>query len=789
MSLIRILVAFSIFGAWVTLISSVSAGEKWDSVRRQLDAMSGEHFMVTLEVLRELRTSGAPWNAVDQCRFSVVEAHVIWGSGDPKAANTVLVAAAELAAKAISEDLRDGWIGYCRGLGAYFRGNNAVAYPLLLEAAEFFRKTDLRRDLADVVAAAGEAASFLGLFDQARTHWLEARGLYMEVGAPLDAAMLDLSLVESKWPTAEEQQERETALLDALALFRQEEYHQGILQGTITLVRLRLLAPENLLQSLDEAEPIARKMGDMMAEYAFPYLRQRLYFQMEDFSSAVVHGRKALALAKAIGDPDYLCWATVDLGHSLLELGDPVFYDEAQTLLQKGNTQAEANGDRRYVAWAHLGLARIYSLKNDASTALQCAETALQIFTREDWPQERTYALATLSDLVAAAGDYARAFSLLREASEIKEAIRKEERRQVLVEAAAKFENELHDNALKLAQMEHELVEKRIDDQARALALSESNYLRYRWLRNFSIGMGVIATLLVFILTVLFLQRRRAQKRAERLNQALASETAALAREARQHEEVNRELMAANFRLKLLDEERKSLLGLAAHDMRNPVSAIQSTLDLLDAQFGLGTEADPQLIREYISLATEGSNMLLESIERIIQARRDQELSIGADLRRFDPRALIEQTVQLNQTAAARKQMRLRLAQMPAIEIEADPQALRTSVDNLISNAVKYSFPGALIDVRLQFIEDSGVVELMVEDTGPGIPEDEFDRLFQPFASLSNRPTGGERSTGLGLASVRAAVESMGGSVTAANRSNHAGARFVIRLRGCQITS
>src|SRR4029079_9481353 len=90
-------------------------------------------------------------------------------------------------------------------------------------------------------------------------------------------------------------------------------------------------------------------------------------------------------------------------------------------------------------------------------------------------------------------------------------------------------------------------------------------------------------------------------------------------------------------------------------------------------------------------------------------------------------------------------------------------------IDNLLSNAVKYSPPGSTVTALVRAEPERGYFSFSVRDQGPGIPENERDKLFKDFGRLSAKPTGGEKSTGLGLAICRKIVEAHGGTISAEN--------------------
>jgi K+-sensing histidine kinase KdpD len=100
-------------------------------------------------------------------------------------------------------------------------------------------------------------------------------------------------------------------------------------------------------------------------------------------------------------------------------------------------------------------------------------------------------------------------------------------------------------------------------------------------------------------------------------------------------------------------------------------------------------------------------------------------------------------------------------------------------MDNLLSNAVKYSPPGSTVNVRISGYHPAFTVA--VQDQGPGVPENERHQLFKDFMTLSAKPTGGEKATGLGLAICRKIVEAHRGAITATNLPK-GGCEFSIML-------
>jgi hypothetical protein len=137
----------------------------------------------------------------------------------------------------------------------------------------------------------------------------------------------------------------------------------------------------------------------------------------------------------------------------------------------------------------------------------------------------------------------------------------------------------------------------------------------------------------------------------------------------------------------------------------------------------------------------------------------------------FDLGYFLSEAVRRHRKLAEPKGTRIMQGGEPTGKLRGDPGRLRQVVDNLISNAVKYSPPGSLIHVSALQMKTGWRVE--VQDEGPGIVDKDITRLFQDFVRLSTRPTGGERSTGLGLAISRRMVEAHGGKIGVENLPGH----------------
>jgi two-component system, sensor histidine kinase and response regulator len=215
-------------------------------------------------------------------------------------------------------------------------------------------------------------------------------------------------------------------------------------------------------------------------------------------------------------------------------------------------------------------------------------------------------------------------------------------------------------------------------------------------------------------------------------------------------------------------------MGIAAHDLRAPLSAIVASAELLEM------EPDPDKARQTARfIQNEGMDMSL-LIGRFLDSEAMESGTVLPIFESFPLRFLAQEVLGRHSRRAAEKAIALELAGPEGLFLtQADLKFTKEILDNLVSNALKFSNPGKRVTVRLE--EKEGRVLISVEDQGPGLSEEDLKRLFGRFVKLSSRPTGGEKSTGLGLFIVKHLVDAMGGRIWVESEPGR-GANFRVEL-------
>ena len=239
-------------------------------------------------------------------------------------------------------------------------------------------------------------------------------------------------------------------------------------------------------------------------------------------------------------------------------------------------------------------------------------------------------------------------------------------------------------------------------------------------------------------------------------------------------EERTAEIKRQAEEIRHLAEAKDELLGIAAHDIRGPLTVIQGTSDLLRLRVD---DMDADTMRRSLDLMHGACRGLTQLLSELLDAKAIEAGKITLHQRPYPVRTLIEEALPAARLAAEDKKVALEVEAEPELTVEADPQRLAQAVTNLALNAVKFSESGTRILLRGLADEENAMIE--VEDQGIGIPEDELDGIFGQFQQgKAGKEFGG---SGLGLMIARRIVELHGGSLSVVSKIG-VGTRFTLSL-------
>jgi len=243
---------------------------------------------------------------------------------------------------------------------------------------------------------------------------------------------------------------------------------------------------------------------------------------------------------------------------------------------------------------------------------------------------------------------------------------------------------------------------------------------------------------------------------------------------------VQEELERNNEKLTVLNEQKNMLLGMAAHDLRNPLYLIDGYSDFLL------NDPDSALIGEQRAVVTAIQNscaFMVQMINDLLDVQKIETGRFEMNMELADFVTQLDKVIAMHALSAKKKDVEIKLSRPPAIpQFLFDTGRIQQVMSNLVDNAVKFSFKSSLIEVVVS--RDDEYVRFAVTDHGPGIPENERSKLFKPFSTTSIKPTANEKSTGLGLAIARSIVEKHHGRIWVESESGKGSTfRFTLPIR------
>jgi signal transduction histidine kinase len=222
-----------------------------------------------------------------------------------------------------------------------------------------------------------------------------------------------------------------------------------------------------------------------------------------------------------------------------------------------------------------------------------------------------------------------------------------------------------------------------------------------------------------------------------------------------------RELARRNAELADAVREKNQMLGMAAHDLRNPLGIIAGVVDVLTDELADSLSAEN---RELFGQVAHSADYMLRLIDDMLDFTKISAGRLELELKPTDVAELIRENLAFNAILAKKKGSKLHFeAEESAPLLNLDAKRVHQVLNNLVSNALKFSVAGSITTVSLRCAADE--VTIAVADHGQGIAADELGNLFKAYSRTRTRSTGNEKSTGLGLAIVRRIVEAHGGHI------------------------
>lgn len=228
---------------------------------------------------------------------------------------------------------------------------------------------------------------------------------------------------------------------------------------------------------------------------------------------------------------------------------------------------------------------------------------------------------------------------------------------------------------------------------------------------------------------------------------------------------MHREMAKKNKELEEYNKLKNQFLGIAAHDLRNPLGQIYNILEIFEDDAGT---LSPE-IRNFLNMAKSRSQYMMSMLNELLDVSAIESGSISINALPFDITSVVKDVVNFNNHLALKKGIKI-YYEPPANPLLAaiDKSKIEQVITNFLTNAIKYSFGGS--NIYITTVRSGKEIIFSIKDEGQGINEAELALLFRPFQKTSAKSTANEKSTGLGLFIVKKIIEAHKGKVWAESK-------------------
>lgn len=451
----------------------------------------------------------------------------------------------------------------------------------------------------------------------------------------------------------------------------------------------------------------------------------------ERYDSTLLYLNKALAIYEEQGDELRKAFTLNTLGNTYQKSGQ---YEKALQILYLARENALLLQDSTLLRDTYSGLANAHLKLRQPGRAEVYARALLAEAGRRGLQPEKAEGLRLLSEICEATNQPDSALFYYRQFATLREQLTGEEKTRLIQEMDTRY---------------------RTQEKARENRLLREQYARINFRNTLLLAGSALLLALIVILGFFYHGLRRRKEELERLNE---------------------EIIRINSQLVGLMNEKKHMVSLIAHDIRNPLSLIQLNTHELAGSEAFSEEEKKQLIAE-IEQATDAID---RASLKIMDIENKAEDNVPIQKITFDLVPVLRESVREFSSYARSKSIALRFnTAYPRGLAAGDPFLARHIIANLLSNAIKYSPQHKKIEVSFRKQDDE--VSFTVKDEGPGLSVQEQEQLFQKGKAFASGLAAGERSLGQGLYLTRRYVEAMNGKISVESRPGQ-GAAFTVRF-------
>lgn len=545
--------------------------------------------------------------------------------------------------------------------------------------------------------------------------------------------------------------------IEALKIFEQIGDVKGIGYCYQSLMRLYKLQNNNdkALEMLYKTLEIRQQAGDTHGQISTLKELSDFFEEQNDFEKAHQYLMEASTIGDSINDNISIAEIDLALAELHLHMKD---YEVALDFNRKALIAAGVSNNKNMLSSIYLNLAQNYFARRAYDHAKIYLNKVIEFAENTGNLKNKQESFYYLSKIYEDRQDFGNALFY----------------HQQYVQAKDSLYNT--DVALTIERLENRLaIEKKEKEYELLKAAEAKNQVLIKQQKIKNITKTIVLILVILLLLVLFISYRRIRLKNTLLlaqKEQIIQQNREIIKQNLKIQEQNDDLLKRNEELAALNQEKNTLMGIVAHDLKAPFNRISGLSELL--LMGIQPPAEQD---KYTRLIKEASEDGIQLIRDLLDANAFEHFTT-LHFSEVEVQPFLQNMAQSYQSQAASKSIQIHLSVQDGLCLYTEALYLTRILDNLISNAIKYSPSNANVFIQAIAATDHQV-KISVKDEGPGFSEEDKKYLYQKFKKLSARPTQGESSHGLGLAIVKTLVTRLEARIDLISQSRK-GSEFVI---------
>jgi signal transduction histidine kinase len=617
-----------------------------------------------------------------------------------------------------------------------YEGNYDAAIDTLKKSLDIFNRVYRYHAISDVYISLGVVFYNKSMYDSCKYYWGKGLSVYKKLNdsAGIATVYSNIGVVNYVQGNAEVALKNYLKALEIRKKLGSTNSLASIYMKIALIYQKHFNDNMKSYEYVSEAISIYRRENNKLGEAKALINLGNTLENLDSTKRAMDILNQAMSIAEEIKNKRLLA-----TGYSLMgtKLTNQHQYRKALEYLYKARSFNEEMGQVRELAKTHSVIGEIFYQLADYNTASSYFEKSLEFYKNLNLHAEMSYVYFSLSETAAKMNNYNLAYEYYQNYTVQKDSVSIHENKELLAEMEAKYANQ--QNEQKIAFLEKEQVNK--DEQLR-----KSNIIR-----NLLFGMAV----LVLAIALLFFQRFRQKviinKELRERNKKIAEANKEIQQNASNIKEFNRLLMEKNEVIeqqnKLMSESNETkdrIISIIGHDLRSPMANIHTSLKLLTSK-----DFTKDKIDHMYRLMENDVNSGMDLLENLLMWVKNQEgrMKLQKEEQAFNP--VVEKTINSLTTIAQNKNIELIYIKAEQDIAYFDKPMISAVLRNLITNAIKFTTQGGLVQVNAS--QKDNFLHVSVADNGIGMDEQTIEKISTKNSYYTQKGTNKEKGSGLGL--------------------------------------